>query len=181
MWARDGLVWSGLNGGPKILARECSGTLKSSYPKRRGNSLKSPSTANVTFGLMRGGRLLRELDGWEGKGSNGSMSKKGYLPHGAVKCVVFWTLALCISTATLAGILGAWQLLGEEGVSRCVMTAFILACGSVTFLFLNFLFGDFGHELFRPAGPPNQYDPAFGDRLRKAKVTADEEKRSLSS
>lgn len=109
------------------------------------------------------------------------MNKKGYLPHGAVKCVVFWTLALGILTATLAGILSAWELIGEEGASRCVLTSFILASGSATFLFLNFLFGDFGSELFRPAGPPPQYDPAFGDRLRKAKVTADEEKRSLAS
>ena len=109
------------------------------------------------------------------------MSKKGYLPHGAVKCVVFWTLALCILTATLSGILHAWEILGDEAVGRFVLTSFILGCGSVTFLFLNFLFGDFGDELFHTAEFPPPYDPAFGDRLRKAKISADEEKSSLVS
>ncbi len=108
------------------------------------------------------------------------MSKKGYLPHGAVKCVVFWTLTLCILTATSAGILHAWDLLGDMGASRCVWTTFILACGSMTFLFINYLFGDLGYELFSGAGPPPHVDPAFGERLRKAKVDSAEEKDPLA-
>ena len=109
------------------------------------------------------------------------MTKKGYLPHGVVKGVVFWTLTLCILTATAAGIMHAWDFLGEEGASRCVWTTFLLASGSLTFLFINYLFGDLGYELFRPQGSRPEIDPAFGERLRKAKVTAEEDKGSLAS
>ena len=109
------------------------------------------------------------------------MSKMGYLPHPVVKCVVFWTLTLCILTATLAGILHAWDLLGEEGAGRCVWTTFILACGSMTFLFINYLFGDLGYELFSQSGPPSNYDPAFGERLKKAKGMTDNEENSVAS
>lgn len=108
------------------------------------------------------------------------MSRKGYLPHAVVKAVVFWTLALCILSATAAGILHAWEGLGDEWASRWVVTAFILSCGSMTFLFVNCLFGELGAGLFASAPPPTM-DPAFGERLRKAKGLKDDEKDALAS
>lgn len=119
-----------------------------------------------------------ELDGELGWRRSVPMTKKGYLPHPLVKCVVFWTLTLCILTAKVAGILHAWELLDDVGLGRCVWTTFILACGSSAFLFINYLFGELGYELFSGTGPgqPPRFDPAFGDRLRKAKVDSDEEK-----
>ena len=115
------------------------------------------------------------------------MSRKGYLPHALVKAVVFWTLVVCILSATVAGILNAWEALGDEGAGRCITTAVILACGSVTFLFVNCLFGELGTGLFTtllssssPPPPPN-IDPAFGERLRRAKGLTEDSKDSLAS
>lgn len=98
------------------------------------------------------------------------MSNKGYLPHRVIKGFVFWILAVCIAVFTLAGILRSWSAIGELVASRCMWTAFMLALGSVAFLVVNYLFGDF--EQFFPgrADPPPGVDPAFADRLKRAKA-----------
>lgn len=107
-----------------------------------------------------------------------AMDRKGYLPHSLVKAVVFWTLALCILTVTAAGILRAWNVLGDEWAGRCATSAVILACGSIAFLFVNCLFGELGSGLFSQSVTPHPMDPAFGERLKKAKIASDEEKAS---
>ena len=106
------------------------------------------------------------------------MKPKGYLPHSVVKSVIFWLLTLCIVFATVAGILGAWGLLDERAVDRCLWSAFILAAGSLVFLGINCAFGGLGSFLVTPSedGPAN--DPSFGDRLKKAKVSSAEEMHS---
>lgn len=98
------------------------------------------------------------------------MSTKGYLPHKVIKGFVFWILSFCLAAATASGILHRWGAIGEEVASRCLGTAFILALGSVAFLIVNYLFGDLGHMLFGQEVPPPSSDPAFSERLRKAKV-----------
>ncbi|MGB6221781.1 hypothetical protein [Haloferula sp.] len=108
------------------------------------------------------------------------MNRKGYLPHSVVKAVVFWTLTLCVLTATTAGILHSWNLIGDDGAGRWVMTAVILACGSVTFLFINCLFGALGSGLFAQTSPPPPMDPAFGERLRQAKLASKDQKDSIA-
>lgn len=94
---------------------------------------------------------------------------KGYLPHRVVKAVVFWVLTSCIVSATIAGILSAWDEIYPEVATRWVWTALILSAGSLLFLFVNLLFGGMAAEWFssRPAAPP--IDPAFAERLHRAK------------
>ncbi|MEM1082572.1 MAG: hypothetical protein AAGI48_00485 [Verrucomicrobiota bacterium] len=108
------------------------------------------------------------------------MSGKGYLPHSVVKAVVFWTLVVCIMTATTAGILRSWDVLGAEWAARWVTSSIILGCGSVTFLFVNCLFGELGAGLFSQSTPRPPIDPAFGERLKRAKVSSKAEQDSLA-
>ena len=103
------------------------------------------------------------------------MSTKGYLPHNIIKGFVFWILSFCLAASTVSGILHRWGAIGEEVAGRCMGTAFILGLGSVAFLIVNYLFGDLGHMLCGPAVPPPSSDPAFSERLRKAKVGAGQE------
>jgi len=93
----------------------------------------------------------------------------GYLPHRIVKAVAFWVLTACILLAMAAGLLYAWDTILAETASRCVWTAFILSSGTVLFLVVNLLFGEMAAEWFggRSGSPP--IDPAFAERLRKAK------------
>lgn len=91
----------------------------------------------------------------------------GYLPHKVVKAVVFWVLTACIVAATLSGILLAWGTIGEELARRCFWTAFILSFGAMIFLLTNYVFGSLERDLFGDRNP--QPDPAFAERLRKAK------------
>ena len=99
------------------------------------------------------------------------MSTKGYLPHSVIKAFVFWILVACLFAATASGILRSWGTIGEEVASRCLWTAFILMCGSVGFLIINCLFGDIGNLVFEKELPPN-IDPAFSERLKKAKAAS---------
>lgn len=99
-----------------------------------------------------------------------AMSAKGYLPHSIIKGFVFWILSFCLAAATASGILREWGTIGDVVAGRCLWTAFILALGSVAFLFVNYLFGDLGQMLFGKGEPPPSADPAFAERLRMAKV-----------
>jgi hypothetical protein len=98
------------------------------------------------------------------------MNTKGYLPHQTVKSLVFWILSFCIAVATVAEILEVWGVISDQVAGHCLWTSWILGLGSVAFLIVNYLFGDLGGLLFGPASPPPGLDPAFSDRLRKAKV-----------
>ncbi|MEK7953944.1 hypothetical protein [Luteolibacter soli] len=93
----------------------------------------------------------------------------GYLPHPVVKAVVFWVLTVCIVAATFAGILLAWGTIGEELARRCFWTAFILAFGAMIFLLTNYVFGNLERDLFGSRDQNRDPDPAFAERLRKAK------------
>ncbi len=98
------------------------------------------------------------------------MSNKGYLPHSVIKGLVFWVLTVCILASTLAGILRSWGSIGEEFANNCLWTAFILAVGSIAFLLINCAFGNLGQRLFENDSPTPNFDPAFRERLKAAKV-----------
>lgn len=109
------------------------------------------------------------------------MNTKGYLPHNVIKGFVFWMLSICIVIATVAGILRSWGTIGDQVASNCLWTAFILSLGSTAFLIINCLFGDLGHMLLGPGDPPPSADPAFSDRLRRAKVGSQSAERSAGT
>ena len=98
------------------------------------------------------------------------MSEKGYLPHSKIKAFVFWVLTICILTATLAGILYSWGSIGRVLANRCVWTAVMLSLGSLAFLLINRLFGDLGRTFFDDPNSGRETDPAFAERLRRAKA-----------
>lgn len=110
----------------------------------------------------------------------GTVSGKGYLPHEVVKAVVFWTLTGCVLLATGAGLLMTLGGLDSNWAGRLVSCAAILGSGSLVFLFINCLFGELGSSLFSRSDHPPM-DPAFGERLRKAKLGSKEETDSLAS
>jgi hypothetical protein len=103
------------------------------------------------------------------------MSTKGYLPHSVIKGFVFWMLSFCIVLATASGILSSWGTIAEEVAHKCLWTAFILALGSVAFLIVNCIFGEIGQLLFGQSDTPSLVDPAFSDRLKRAKVGSQSE------
>ena len=107
------------------------------------------------------------------------MKEKGYLPHSKIKGVVFWVLTSCIVVATLIGILRSWDVVSDETMTRCLWTAVILGLGSVAFLITNFVFGDIDDLFGAVDERPPSNDPAFGERLRQAKLGAASEGESL--
>lgn len=97
--------------------------------------------------------------------------KTGYLPHETVKGIVFYIITACIVLSTGAGILLAWGSIAEAIASKLFYSTAILAFGSLGFLLTNYLFGNLERELFPPSDntQPMPTDPAFADRLAKAK------------
>jgi hypothetical protein len=106
------------------------------------------------------------------------MNTKGYLPHDVIKGIVFWVLSTCIVFATASGILRSWGTIGEEVASKCMLTALILALGSIAFLIINCVFGDYGQMLIGQSAPPAKVDPAFSECLKRSKVKGHSEDRS---
>ena len=105
--------------------------------------------------------------------------KTGYLSQHAVKAVVFWIVTTCIILVTAAGILSAWGSMAEAVANKLYYSCGILTLGSLTFLLINFLFGDFERSLFTPHNTESMpTDPAFSERLAKAKAMRNEGKQS---
>lgn len=109
------------------------------------------------------------------------MNSKGYLPHTVIKGLVFWMLALCITAATASGILQAWGAVAEDVANKCLWTAFVLALGSIAFLIVNCLFGEMGHQLLGQGESPPRLDPAFSERLKRAKFGSSSDEPSVGT
>ena len=97
-----------------------------------------------------------------------------------VKAVVFWIVTVCLVTATVAGMLVSWEGIPKEIALRLFWSALTLAAGSFLFLGVNLLFGDLGREFLGSRQSPSEIDPAFSDRLRKAKAMGQAEAESKS-
>ena len=97
--------------------------------------------------------------------------KTGYLPSETVKGVVFYIVIACIVLSTGAGILLAWGSIAEAIANNLFHSTAILAFGSLGFLLTNYLFGNLERDLFPPKNTESMpTDPAFADRLAKAKA-----------
>jgi hypothetical protein len=102
---------------------------------------------------------------------------KGYLPHPVVKAVVFWVLTLCIVCITTASILMAWDSVEIQTARNFIKSALALAGGALAFLFVNLAFGGL-FTAFASPRPSIPLDPAFRDRLQRAKEAGESEARS---
>ncbi|MGJ8723319.1 MAG: hypothetical protein ACSHYB_02085 [Roseibacillus sp.] len=103
--------------------------------------------------------------------------KTGYLPHETVKGVVFYLITACIVLSTGAGILLAWGSIAEAIANKLFYSTAILAFGSLGFLLTNYLFGNLERDLFPPKNTESMpTDPAFAERLAKAKNMRDGDK-----
>ena len=95
----------------------------------------------------------------------------GYLPHKTVKGIVFYIIATCIILSTAAGMLLTWGSIGEAIAYKLFSSTGVLALGSLTFLLINYIFGNLEQTLFAPRNNQTMpTDPAFADRLAKAKA-----------
>lgn len=99
---------------------------------------------------------------------------KGYLPHRIVKGIVFWVLTLCILCITAASILMAWESVGVETGYNFIRSALALGAGALAFLFVNLAFGSL-FSVFVTPRPSLPLDPAFGERLQRAKGAGESE------
>ena len=107
--------------------------------------------------------------------------KTGYLPHETVKGIVFYIITACIILSTGAGILLAWGALAELIANRIFHSTAILAFGSFGFLAANYLFGNLERDLFPPKNTEAMpTDPAFAERLAKAKTMRYGDKEKIS-
>jgi hypothetical protein len=53
----------------------------------------------------------------------------------------FWTTAICILVAVLAAILAIWEFTGTDALWRTVATCVVIGAGTLTFSWVNMLFG----------------------------------------
>lgn len=90
-----------------------------------------------------------------------------YLDGSQLKKICFWVLTLCLLLASLAGILSVWGVMDAVILNRFLGTLSIITAATLGFLLLNLGFAALdAPPAIRPT--PN-IDPAFQERLKKAK------------
>lgn len=98
------------------------------------------------------------------------MSTKGYLTSPRIKAIVFGVQCGGLALLIVSGLLSIWNIAFDTFVNQLFATAGILSLGSLGFLLVNYLFGNFEKELFTPSNSERiPDDPDFASRLEKAK------------
>ena len=70
-----------------------------------------------------------------------SIRKRGYLNPTRVVTVAFWITASCILIAVVASILAIWEFTGTDALWRTVATCIVVGIGTLSFAWMNALFG----------------------------------------
>ncbi|HEX3703750.1 MAG TPA: hypothetical protein VHU82_10480 [Vicinamibacterales bacterium] len=69
------------------------------------------------------------------------MKRRGYLNQTMICRFSFWTTSACLLVAVFASILAIWQFTGTDALWRTVATCAVIGAGTVTFSWVNGLFG----------------------------------------
>lgn len=67
--------------------------------------------------------------------------ERGYLDGRMVRALAFWLTSLCIIVAVVACLLAIWEFTGTDVLWRTVATCAVVAFGTLTFSWVNLLFG----------------------------------------
>jgi hypothetical protein len=68
--------------------------------------------------------------------------KRGYLNQKRVVAISFWTVTACILVSVVASLLAIWQFTGTDALWRTVATCAVIGAGTLTFSWVNGLFGN---------------------------------------
>jgi hypothetical protein len=69
------------------------------------------------------------------------MKKRGFLNPTVIWRFAFWTTTVCLLVAVVASILAIWQFTGTDALWRTVATCAVIGAGTLTFSWVNGLFG----------------------------------------
>jgi len=69
------------------------------------------------------------------------MKKRGFLNPTVIWRFSFWTISACLLVAVVASILAIWQFAGTDALWRTVATCAVIGAGTLTFSWVNGLFG----------------------------------------
>jgi hypothetical protein len=72
------------------------------------------------------------------------MKRRGFLDPELIWRLSFWTTTICIAVAVLASILAIWEFAGRDVLWRTVATCAVVGLGTMTFWWVNTLFGGDG-------------------------------------
>jgi len=67
---------------------------------------------------------------------------RGFLSARKVRYVSFWITVVCLVVAVVAAILAIWEFTGTDVLWRTVATCTVIGAGTLTFAWINGLFGD---------------------------------------
>jgi hypothetical protein len=69
------------------------------------------------------------------------MKKRGFLNPAVIWRFAFWTTTVCLVVAVGASVLAIWQFTGTDVLWRTVATCAVIGAGTLTFSWINGLFG----------------------------------------
>ena len=69
-------------------------------------------------------------------------ARRGFLSSKIVRALSFWLPSMCVLVAVAASLLAIWDFTGTDVLWRTVATCAVVATGSMTFSWVNAIFGD---------------------------------------
>ena len=69
-------------------------------------------------------------------------ARRGFLSSKIVRALSFWMTSMCVLVAVVASLLAIWDFTGTDVLWRTVATCAVVAAGSMTFAWINAIFGD---------------------------------------
>ena len=69
-------------------------------------------------------------------------ARRGFLSSKIVRALSFWMTSMCVLVAVVASLLAIWEFTGTDVLWRTVATCAVVATGSMTFSWINAIFGD---------------------------------------
>ena len=68
-------------------------------------------------------------------------ARRGFLSSKIVRALSFWLTSMCVLVAVVASLLAIWDFTGTDVLWRTVATCAVVATGSMTFSWINAIFG----------------------------------------
>ena len=67
--------------------------------------------------------------------------RHGFLDANRVRSISFWITTTCLLIAVVTSILAIWEFTGTDALWRTVATCVVVGIGTLTFAWINSLFG----------------------------------------
>jgi uncharacterized membrane protein YwaF len=82
-----------------------------------------------------------KAQGTDAMTTRSTLQRRGFLNVRRVTALAFWITTTCVLIAVVTSILAIWEFTGTDALWRTVATCVVVGIGTLTFSWINSLFG----------------------------------------